>query len=178
MIYKVFLRILVCAAVFGYGVGPAAAADPKLIARHDKWGSYVIHEKGGKVCYMASSPDKQDARLNGKNRGDVYALVTNRPDEGTKNVFTYIAGYTYKQGSEASVTIDGGKPFPLFTKGDSAWARKSDVDNRIAGALRKGSVMIVRGASSHGTHTVDSFSLKGAGSAWADIDRECSGNRH
>ncbi len=175
MIKKAFLSIVIGAALVGAAPVPVMAADPKPIAKHDKWGSYVINESGGKVCYMASSPDKQEGHLKGKGRGDVYALVTNRPGEGTRNVFTYISGYTYKAHSTVSVSIDGDKPFVLFTKDDSAWAPPGDTDDKITRALRKGAKMVIKGTSSRGTQTVDTFSLKGAGPAYQDIARACSG---
>ncbi len=150
----------------------AQAADPRLIAQHDKWGSYVIGDRHDKVCYMASHPDTQEGDLKGKNRGDVYALVTHRPGDGTRNVFSYVAGYSYKDGSDATASIDG-KTFTLFTRDDSAWARTTDDDNAIAAALRKGSKLTVTGVSARGTKTTDTLSLKGTGAAYADISREC-----
>ncbi len=151
----------------------AQAADPRLIAQHDKWGAYVIGEKANKVCYMASKPDAQDGDLKGKNRGDVYALVTHRPSDGTKDVFSYVAGYAYKEGSEAQLQIDD-KKFDLFTRDDSAWAKNAETDKAIAAALRKGSRMTVKGVSSRGTETSDTLSLKGTGGAYNDISRECA----
>ena len=88
----------------------------------------------------------------GKARGDVYALVTDRTAEGTQNVFTYVAGYAYKPGSNATVIIDG-KTFILFTKDDSAWAKKQELDDQIASALRKGTKLVVKGTSSRNSQT-------------------------
>jgi hypothetical protein len=149
------------------------AAAPKLIAQHDKWGSYVIDEAGGKICYMAGKPDTQDG-AKGKSRGDVYALITHRPAEHSRNVFSYVAGYGYKPGSDVSLSIDG-KNFTLFTKDDTAWAKSAGDDKLITETLRKGTKMVIKGASSRGTKTTDSFSLKGSGSAYQEISRECPG---
>ncbi len=41
---------------------------------------------------MAGKPDTQDG-AKGKSRGDVYALITHRPAEHSRNVFSYVAGY-------------------------------------------------------------------------------------
>jgi hypothetical protein len=97
--------------------------------------------------------------------------VTERGSE--HDVFTFISGYTYKARSTVTLSVDGGKPFILFTKDDSAWAPSGAMDGQITKAIRKGAKMVVKGASSRGTKTIDTFSLKGAGAAYRDIARAC-----
>jgi hypothetical protein len=107
-----------------------------------------------------------------KKRGVAYAIITNRPSDGTKNVFSYLAGYSYKPGSEVTVDIDGQK-FLLFTQGDTAWAPDADTDNKLAKAIRSGKVMTVKGTSTAGKTTTDTVSLNGSGSAHDAISKEC-----
>lgn len=162
---------LVIALVLIYMLPLAAqAGEPRLISSYNDWDAYVFIENGSKVCYMVSKPKSQEGEYN--KRGEVFALVTHRPSEGTKNVFSYIAGYSYKPGSDATVEIDGDK-FALFTQDDTAWAPDADNDEKLAKAIRSGSKMTVRGMSSRGTETKDTFSLKGSGAAHDKIDEEC-----
>jgi hypothetical protein len=163
------LHAVLCCALFGF-TSAAKASDPKLIGTYGDWSAYVFMEDGNKVCYMASQPKKAEG--NYSRRGDVFALVTNRPAEGSKNVFSYITGYAYKPGSDAAVTIDNQK-FTLFTQDDTAWAPDAATDNKIVEALRKGSKLVVKGTSSRGTETTDSFGLSGSGAAHDAIEKEC-----
>jgi invasion protein IalB len=153
-------------------VAPAAfAAEPTPIATHGQWSAYVVEEGAAKVCYMYSEPTEDKG--NYTRRGQINALITNRPAEGTKNVFSYIAGYPYKPGSDVTVKI-GNETFTLFTQDDTAWAPDAATDNKITEAMRKGSTMVVKGTSSRGTATVDTFDLKGSGAAHDAITKECA----
>jgi hypothetical protein len=148
----------------------ASAGQPRLVSSYESWAAYVFTEEGKKVCYMASKPE--GAHGDYSKRGEIFALLTHRPAEGTKNVFSYIAGYTYKPGSDASVDIDGEK-FVLFTQEDTAWAPDAETDEKIARAIQGGTKMTVRGTSSRGTSTTDSFTLRGSGKAYERISAEC-----
>ncbi len=149
----------------------ASAGEPRLVASHGDWDAYVFIENGNKVCYMASKPKKEEGKYS--RRGDIYALITHRPSEGTKDVFSYITGYTYKRGSEATIDIDG-KKYSLFTQDDTAWAPDAETDKTLAKAMQAGSRMIIRGTSTRGTLTKDTFSLNGSTKAYERISKECS----
>lgn len=146
------------------------AAEPKLISTHGKWSAYMFVENGNKVCYIASEPVKDEGAY--ARRGQIYALITNRPAEGSKNVFSYIAGYPYKPATDATVKIND-TVFTLFTQDDTAWAPDAATDEKITEALRKGSSLVVKGTSARGTPTVDTFSLDGSGSAHDAMTKEC-----
>lgn len=151
----------------------AQNAEPKLIGEYGDWVAYKLMEDGNKVCYMASKPKKHQG--NYTRRGEIYALITHRPVDGTKNVFSYMTGYPYKAGSDASVKI-GTNKFTLFTQDETAWAPDSETDDALADAIRKGSTMTVKGVSTRGTQTTDTFSLSGSGAAHDAITKECSDN--
>lgn len=171
MLRKAFgLTCLVVAALVSMPMN-AQAADPREIGKFGDWTSYFLTEGGNKVCYMVSKPVKAEG--NYTNRGEIFALITHRPSENTKDVFSYITGYTYKSGSDATVTIDG-KKYVLFTQDDTAWAPDADADSRLADAIRAGSRMVVKGTSSRGTLTTDTYSLKGSSSAYDAISKECN----
>lgn len=150
--------------------GQAVAQTPQLIGNYGDWAAYSFTENGNKVCYMVSQPKKAEG--NYSKRGDVFALVTHRPGEKTKNVFSYITGYTYKSGSDVTVEVNGHK-YTLFTEKDMAWTPDQDSDNRLADDIRKGSNLVVKGTSSRGTMTKDTFSLKGSGGAHDAINKAC-----
>jgi hypothetical protein len=158
--------------VVSLGLSTAAlASEPRLLQSYNKWDAYSYEEGNNRVCYMAAQPDKAEG--NYKNRGDIHVLITHRPSDGTRNVFSYIAGYAYKPASDATLDIDG-KKFILFTKDEMAWALNSETDSDIAQAIRSGKTMTVTGMSSKGTKTVDTYSLAGSSSAYDRISKECN----
>lgn len=160
------IAFMLCAFV----TSPAQAGEPRLMGTYGDWLAYVFIEDGNKVCYMASKPKKDEG--NYTRRGEIFALVTHRPAEGTRDVFSYITGYTYKAGSDATVDIDG-KRYVLFTQDDMAWTPDADTDKKLSSAIRRGSNMVVSGVSSRGTPTKDTFSLKGSSAAYERISAEC-----
>ncbi len=162
-------EIIISSAIFIL-CGTAQATEPKLIAEHGDWVAYTFIENNNKVCYMVSQPKKTSG--NYTKRGDVFALVTHRPAEKSKNVFSYIAGYSYKPGSEATVIVNN-QNFRLFTQDDSAWASDEATDNKITDAIKRGSSLVIKGLSARGTETVDTFGLSGSSSAYKAISSEC-----
>lgn len=163
--------ILTLTALATMTIGSVAQAQtPKLIGNYGDWAAYSFTENGNKVCYMVSQPKKSEGKYS--KRGDVFALITHRPAEKTKNVFSYVTGYTYKDGSDVTVKVDG-KKFTLFTQKDMAWTPDQSSDNKLAESIRKGSKFTVKGTSSRGTLTTDTFSLKGSGGAHDAINKAC-----
>jgi opacity protein-like surface antigen len=163
-------RFILAAAFSVLLASPAFAEEPKLISTTGDWSAYAFKENGGQVCYMASSPTKSEGAY--KKRDKPFALITHRPAENTRNVFSYIAGYSYQPGSDVTVTIDKVN-YTLFTHKDMAWAKDADTDNKLTQAIQKGSSMVVKGKSAKGTLTTDHFSLKGTGAAHDAIDKAC-----
>lgn len=149
---------------------PAFADEPKLLATEGKWSAYSYVENKKTVCYILSQPDKDEGKY--VQRGSIYALITNRPADGSKNVFSYIAGYPYKPGSDVFVEIDGSE-FTLFSQDDTAWAPDAATDDKIAKAMAKGSSMVVKGVSARGTPTIDTYSLEGSGAAHKVMTASC-----
>ena len=150
---------------------PVYAAEQTELGTFDSWSAHSYQEPSGTVCYMVAEPDKKEGKY-GK-RGDVLAMITHRPAEGTRNVFSYMAGYSYKKGSEVELSIDG-KKYRLFTQNDMAWAADATADTNIADAIKKGSKMVVSGVSAKGTPTKDTFSLKGSTKAFEEISKACN----
>jgi hypothetical protein len=150
-------------------MSPVQAQNPQPIGSFGDWQALTFQEEGQSGCYVIAEPARKEG--NYTSRGDVYALVTHRPTDAKLNVFTIIAGYTYQPGSEVIAEI-GGERFSLFTQEGMAWAADAD-DAKIVDALKRGAGMVVRGVSSRGTETTDTYSLTGFTKAYNAIGRAC-----
>jgi invasion protein IalB len=157
--------------------GPAAAQDTEEVRRlgeFQDWRAFTYTEDGSKVCYMASEPTSEEGDYT--RRGEVYAMVTHRPSQGTENVVSFIIGYPFQEDSRVDVTIDGSKSFTLFTHKDTAWAPDAETDRQLVQAMRAGRRMVVEGTSSRGTDTTDTYSLLGFTAAHNRIGKACDVN--
>lgn len=150
----------------------ALAQNPKPVGRFGDWQALTFEADGKSGCYVIAEPIRKEGDYT--SRGKVYALVTHRPADKKLNVFTIIAGYAYKDGSDAVMQIDD-RQFTLFTQEGMAWADDED-DPKIVDALKKGMGMVIRGTSSRGTETVDTYSLTGFTKAYDAIGESCGLN--
>ena len=149
----------------------AFAAAPALLGEYGDWLAYSYKENGNPVCYMASTPKKDEGKYT--KRGDIYVVITHRPKDKSYNVVNFVAGYEYKSGSPVTVKI-GSRAFnKMFTDGDKAWAIDSVADKELVEAMKKGDRMIVDGVSSKGTQTKDTYSLRGFSAAHKAISAKC-----
>lgn len=161
---------LVALALAGLlAAAPAMANQPKSIGTFKDWRAYTFEDAGGKICYAVSEPKKDEGKYT--RRGDIYFLITHRPSGNVFNETNIITGYTYKKGYEPTATI-GGKKFKFYSEGDAAWAFEAD-ENKLIAAMKAGATMVVRGRSSRGTLTTDTYSLSGVTAAMNAIDKEC-----
>lgn len=166
-----FIKLFVLNVALVMCVTTTWAQAPKKIGDYDDWSAYVFVEgTDNKVCYMVSQPKKEEGDYT--QRGDVFALITHRPAENSRNVFSYITGYSYKPESEVTVTV-GNENFTLFTEGESAWTPDQATDNNLTDAIRRGNSLVVKGVSARGTKTADTFGLKGSSAAYKAISEEC-----
>ena len=167
------MRLVGIPLVFGAvcAAGAAFAQDVTVIGTHGKWTAYTYTENKQSVCYIAAKPEKSEGKY--ASRDEVLMLVTHRPGEKAFDVISVVAGYQYKPDTDALITI-GAQKFDLFTTGsDRAWARDSKTDKTIAQAMIKGNNAVVRGTSSRGTVTTDTFSLSGFTAAYKAISDSC-----
>ena len=165
------IGFLICAVLIVF-IPYTIAAEPKKIYEKRDWAAYVFAGEKGKICYIASAPKKQKGRYKKKNRGQPYALVTNRPAENIKGEVNFIAGYNYKKNSSVLVKINK-KTFDLFTQQDGAWSSEPALDAKLVKAMKNGNRMIVIGTSSRGTKTTDTYSLSGFTAVKKRIDKAC-----
>lgn len=147
-----------------------AMEAPRHIGDYGDWAAYTYKENGKNVCYMASTPKKDEGKYT--KRGDIYAIITHRPAEKSFDVVNFVAGYNYKEESKAVVKI-GKETFNLFTADDKAWTYTAQDDVKLVAAMKRGERMIVDGVSSRGTKTKDTYSLKGFMRAYKAISAKC-----
>lgn len=134
------------------------------------WTASTFDEGGETVCMMWSQPT--ESKGNYTRRGDIYAFVTHRPAAKRNNRISVETGYTYKPDSDVTVAIDGQK-FKLFTDSSTAWSVDDKDERKMVNAMRAGSTMVIKGVSSRGTATTDSYSLKGFTAAHKAINSAC-----
>lgn len=149
---------------------PAQAQGIQRLGDFGDWSAYKFSENGKPACYIASVPKKAEGDYT--RRGDTYAIVAHRPEEDRRDEVSVIAGYTYKKDSWVDVEI-GDDSFKLFTHEDGAWAPDKEADKSLVNAMIKGATMVVKGTSSRGTLTTDTYSLKGFTRARRTINKAC-----
>jgi len=148
----------------------AQAGEPRLMAAYDAWEVYVYREEGHKVCYIASQPGNVDETYTKLH--DSFALMTDREEDHSKDVFAYVPGYAYKVGTPIHLIIDT-KDFTLVPRGDRAWTPDSKTDHAVAEAIRNGKDMKIVATSRAGKPVTEMYSLKGSGKAYAQLLKEC-----
>jgi invasion protein IalB len=156
------------------GQSKQSPAQPHRLGEAQSWSAYTYASGNGKVCYLVGTPAKSEPAS--AKRDAVNALVTHNTADKTSNVVSFVAGYTLKEKSDVDLEIDN-KKFSLFTNNDTAWARDAATDKAIADAMAKGKQAVVKGTSSRGTATTDTYSLAGFGQALALIDKACGVKR-
>lgn len=151
--------------------GPAQSEPPdNHLGDAQGWSAYADPDRNGKICYLVGRPVKSEPRP--VKRGDVYMYVTHRSTEHTYNVVSFNAGYQFKEGSDAELTIDNTR-FELFTNKDTAWARDAETEKAIVEAMVKGRQATIKGTSARGTTTVDTYALAGFSQVLVLIDQAC-----
>ena len=153
-------------------------ALPAPVVRHlgaaEGWAAYTYKGHLGQVCYITGFPAKREPTT--LKRRPPVMMVTHRPSENVTDVVSFDIGSPFKEGSDATLEVDGSK-FALFTKGDTAWSRTSDLDKAIVAAMAKGSHAVIEGTAQKGPTVTDNYTLTGFGRALALIDKACGVNR-
>ncbi len=168
---KLSAAIVTAALCFTATQVAAASSDPKALGIFKDWQAYTWTESGKKLCYMLTRPNKSLPQ--NVKRGDIYLMVTYRPKSKSKEEVSHITGYTYKDKSTVEIAI-GDRKFKLATDSDVAWVPEGESDAKLINAMRKGSKLTVKGRSSRGTLTTDSYSLQGFTAAHKQIRKSCS----
>ena len=128
-----------------------------------KW-NFVLEND---YCYIGSLPTEKDIP-EGKTRGDTYILVY-RMNKSSDSIIQIDAGYPYDNDKPVEVIIDK-NIYEFYSQEDSAWTEK---DKKVIEAMKKGINLNVKGFSSRGTLTVDTYTLKGFTSAFNTLSKGC-----
>ena len=83
-----------------------------------------------------------------------------------------IVGYPQKPGVDATATI-GSANYVMYTQNDGAWVKNAAEEAQLVDAMRKGTDLVVKSVSAHGTKTTDTYSLKGLSEALDKVAQEC-----
>lgn len=163
----IFVGLILSGSVLGV-TEPAKSEQP--LGKFGDWEAFTEREGKGTFCYTASAATQ--ARGNYKKRGPTYVIVTHRPRDKSTNVISIEAGYVYRENAEVEIII-GKQTFKLFTSGTNAFAPDSKTDNALVKAMIRGAGMTVKGRSSRGTLTTDTYSLKGFTASYKAISAAC-----
>ena len=126
--------------------------------------------KTDEYCYVGSLATDSDLSPE-KNRGENYILVYKNIGS-PETIIQIEAGYNYKLSSEIIVTIDKGI-YEFYTTEDLPSASWTDEDNKVIFAMKKGLELFVKGESSRGTITNDTYTLKGFTAAYNKLTSDC-----
>jgi len=150
----------------------AGGAEPTLIGQFGTWGAYSATPNGKKVCFALAKPSSSKTNPPNRPRDPAYAFVSTRPAEKVNNEVSVMIGYALKPGSESTVEV-GGASFAMYTQGDGLWIKNAAEEERMVEAMRKSADLVVKGVSTKGTETTDTFSLKGLAQALDKIAQDC-----
>ena len=166
--FKTSLKTLVvCSAAMMVPFTAAMAQTPKPLKQHKAWGAYTYNDaRAGKICYILSIPTVKEP--SDRDHGDVFFLVSQKPDGSTKFEPQVEVGYPLKSNVDVTVTIDG-KTFKMFSKGNNAWMSDLSQEPALVAAMRGGRTMKVSGESVRGTQTSYTYSLSGVTAALKEV---------
>jgi invasion protein IalB len=173
-LFRSACRACVLAALSLAALPALAQTAPKSLGTFDSWIAIELPEKSSKVCYMVARPSK--SQPDGAKRGDILLTITHRPAAKQRDEVSFQSGYPYKPGAPVTVEVEK-KKFEMFTRPETdpegAWSRDTAMDKALVEAMRGGNTAVVKGFSSRGTETADSFSLAGFSKAYAEIGKAC-----
>lgn len=163
--------VLALLAVAAFGL-PAAAQEATNLGTFEHWTAWKSTDANGEMCYISSQP--QDSSPDNVLRSPIHFLVIHRKGLGTRNEVQTLIGYPFNTtDANASATIDG-NTYPMVTEGEAAWLASAGDETGFVAALKAGARLVVRGTSTRGTNTVDTYDLTGVTAAMGEIDKACS----
>jgi hypothetical protein len=149
--------------------------EPTLVGQYGDWGTYMAMPGGKKVCFALSKPKSQKASKDDVKRDSAYVFVATRPAEKVKDEVSVIVGYPLNPKLDATAQI-GTATYLMFGQNDGAWIKNAAEEPQLVEAMRKGAEMIIKGKSTRGTETTDTYSLKGLTNALERVAKECGGS--
>jgi len=150
----------------------AAPAQPTLLGQYGDWGAYTASPEGKKVCFSLAKPKSSTTTPAGRKRDPAFVFISTRPSENVRNEISVVIGYSFKASSDATAEI-GTTKFAMYTQNDGAWIKNVAEEARLIDAMRKGADLTIKGTSSRGTTSTDTYSLKGLTQAMDRVAQEC-----
>jgi hypothetical protein len=136
-----------------------------FIGQYKDWAVQDFEDKGKKFAYMISSPKKSTGKY--EKRGQAYLLISRQGDsKNGKDVVSFVAGYPYKASSAVEFIFQDNKKFIFFSQADRAWAPDDATDKAVIEAMKKGSLIKIKGKSSKDADIMDEISLAGFQAAY------------
>ncbi|MGH6670762.1 MAG: invasion associated locus B family protein [Xanthobacteraceae bacterium] len=151
---------------------PGAETKPTLLGQYAAWGAYTASPGGKEICFAIAKPTTAETKPPNRPRDQPYIFITTRPADKVTNEVSVAIGYPFKPRSEASAQV-GPTTFALYTQGDGAWIKNIAEEAHMVDAMRQGETAVVKGESSHGTLTTDTYSLKGLSEALDRVAKAC-----
>jgi invasion protein IalB len=153
---------------------PSAVGGPKptLLGQYGEWGAYAADPGGKKVCFAIAKPTSAETNPPNRPRNPIYMFVSTRPADKVTNELSIVAGYPLKAGSEASIEV-GSTSYALYTQQDGAWIKNATEEAQLIDAMRQGQTAVVKGMSTKGTQSTDTYSLKGLTQALERTAQDC-----
>ena len=166
--FRKSVLVLAAGALFlPISTAQAQTPKPKEIRKHKDWGAYTYNDKrAGKICYILSVPKTKEPV--DRDHGDVFFLVSQKPDGSSGYEPQVEVGYPLKSGEPVVVNVDG-KTFNMFTKGNNAWLENISEEPELISAMQAGRSMKVSGQSGRGTQTTYTYSLSGVTAALKEV---------
>jgi len=153
-------------------VAVAGGAHPTLLGQFGDWGAYTATPGGKKVCFALAKPASSQTTPSGRPRNPSFMFISTRPADKVNNEISIIIGYPFKPSTEATAEV-GSTTFALYTQQDGAWIKNVTEEARMIDAMRGGDSAVVKGVSTKGTQSTDTFSLKGLAQALDRTGEEC-----
>lgn len=150
----------------------AGGVEPTLVGQFGTWGAYVAAPGGRKVCFALAKPSSMKTNPPNRPRDPAYAFISTRPAERVNNEVSIMIGYPLKPGSEGSLEVSGNR-YAMYTQGDGLWIKNAAEEEKMVEALRRGGDVVVKGVSSKGTETTDTYALKGLAQALDRLAQDC-----
>jgi invasion protein IalB len=148
----------------------AAAAQPTLLGQYGDWGAYTATPDSKKVCFSIAKPKSSTTSPAGRKRDPAYVFISTRPSENVRNEISVVIGYPFKGDATAEI---GTTKFAMYTQNDGAWIKNVAEEARLIDAMRKGADLTIKGVSTRGTQSTDTYSLKGLTQAMDRVAQEC-----
>lgn len=148
----------------------ATAAQPEQVATYRDWIVYTTPVGDDTVCYAVTQPtDKEPTTVN---HGDVFFMVATWKSGIAGAQPSFMAGYDLRERPEPVVRI-GADKWDMFSSGVESFIEATRDEERLVGAMKRGSEMRLSAMSQRGTATEYTFSLLGISNALDRATRAC-----